>query len=378
MKRFLPVCFLVLAAVPARGQVDVEHRRTLTIQTSVAVADSEEQIGGFGFYWFNENQYPWPNTALRVVFAGLFVDSELSYFLPAHTNIAVGVGGGGGLYLDSIVPYRDGERLPSEQFFGDNANLRVFINHEILQVPVGDLGAIPLNVRGTYAVSGSFYREGSQTSAFTLPADFITQSLTAEIRFGGIEPGLLTRRGLEIYGALEANYRSGFEAFGPNGALFPAHSTYQRAFGDLALKLPVGPNTVFAKLSGGLGNNIDELSAYKLGGNLVNVEPFASTIHGYYTREIFAEDFYLVNVEFRFPISDCRHLTGHLYGDFADAKQLDGAARDWHSFLGAGAGLSFRGPWATDIIVSYGYGFNALRNGDRGGHEVGLALEKQF
>jgi hypothetical protein len=30
------------------------------------------------------------------------------------------------------------------------------------------------------------------------------------------------------------------------------------------------------------------------------------------------------------------------------------------------------------VLVSYGYGFNAVRNGDRGGHEVGLALEKKF
>ncbi len=378
MKGFLSVIFMVLAALPARGQVDVAHRRTLTIQTGFAVADSEEQPGGFGFYWFNENHYPWTNTALRVIFAGIFVDSEFSCFLPASPNIAIGFGGGGGLNIDSIVPYRDGERDSGQQFLGDNANLRVFINHTVTEVPVGDAGAIPLNVRGTYAVSGSFYREDSNTRNFTLPADFITQSLTAEIRFGGVEPGLLTRRGLEVYAALEANYRSGFEAFGPNGALFPAHSTYQRAFGDIALKLPVGTNTVFAKVSGGLGNNIDELSAYKLGGNLVNVEPFASTIHGYYTREIFAEDFYLVNLEFRVPICDARQLTGHLYADFAEAKQLDGASRDWHSFLGLGGGFSFRGPWQADLLLSYGYGFNALRNGDRGGHEVGFALEKQF
>jgi hypothetical protein len=46
-----------------------------------------------------------------VIFAGFFGDTELSYFLPANTNIAIGAGLGGGLYIDSIIPYQDGERL---------------------------------------------------------------------------------------------------------------------------------------------------------------------------------------------------------------------------------------------------------------------------
>jgi hypothetical protein len=378
MKRSLFAALLIASAGTAHAQVDVAHRRTLTVQTGFSVADGEEQLGGFGYYWFNENHYPWDATALRVIFAGIFADAELSCFLPAATNIAVGVGGGGGLYIDGIVPYRQGERLSTQQFFGDNANLRVFINDELFQLPVGDMGAIPFNVRATYGVSGSFYREDTHTRDFTLPADFLTQTATAEIRFGGIEPGLLARRGFELYGALEANYRSGFRAFGPNSSLFPAHSTYQRAFGNVALKLPVGETTVFAKLSGGFGDDLDELSAYKLGGNLVSVEPFASTIYGYYTREIFAEDFGLVNLELRFPVADRWNLTGHLYGDFAQAHQLDGALREWHSYLGSGAGISFRAPWQTDVLLSYGYGFNAMRNGDRGGHEVGLALQREF
>ena len=30
------------------------------------------------------------------------------------------------------------------------------------------------------------------------------------------------------------------------------------------------------------------------------------------------------------------------------------------------------------MLVSYGYGVNAVRNGEHGGHEIGVALEKQF
>lgn len=378
MKRLWVAALLALVTVPSHAQVDVEHRRTLMLQTSFPVIDGHEQISGFGYFWFNENNYPWTNTALRVIFAGVFVDAELSCFLPASPTTAIGVGGGGGFYLDSVVPYRQGNRLSDQQFFGDTADFRVFVNRELTQVPVGDLGSIPLNVRAIYTVVGSFYREDSDTTNFTLPTDFLTQSLSAEVRFGGVEPGLFTRRGAEIYVVAESNYRSGFEAFGPNGGLFPVHDDYQRLFGDVALKLPVGKTTFYIRVGGGLGHDIDELSAYKLGGNLLSVESFATTLHGYYTREIFAKDFVVVNLQCSFPIIEKHNLAGHLYGDFADVNQIDGATRAWHTFTGVGAGVSFRGPWQTDVLISYGYGFDAIRNGDRGAHEAGFALEKNF
>ena len=48
------------------------------------------------------------------------------------------------------------------------------------------------------------------------------------------------------------------------------------------------------------------------------------------------------------------------------------------SSVGVGAGVGFRGFWGVDMLISYGYGFEAIRNGHRGGQEVAVALEKQF
>ena len=240
---------------------------------------------------------------------------------------------------------------------------------------------LPLNVRATYGANGAFYRPSDTTRDFTLPATFLTQTVQGELRFGGIEPGLLARRGAELYLAAESSFRSGFTTFGPNGAPFPSHSQYERFFGSVAGKIPAGPTTIAMRLSGGLGEHLDELSAWKLGGNMVGIEPFSYTIHGYYTREIFAEDFILGNLAFSFPIADQQHVAGHLYADYAAAKTLDvttGQLEEWHSFFGVGAGVSFRAFWKSNILVSYGYGINALRNGDHGGHEIGAALEKEF
>ena len=372
MKKTALLVLTLALAHNTLGQVDVEHRRTLTLQAGLPLR-GDEQANAFGYFWFNQNNYPWTNTALRVIFAGIFVDGELSYFLPANTNIAIGAGMGGGLYIDSLTPYHDGEMLSKQRFYGDMANTRVFIN-ETIPNPT----PLPLNIRGTYGVSGSFYRKTDTTRNFAIPDDFLTQSLTAELRFGGIEPGLTARRGAELYLGADANYRSGFEAFGPNGAPLPAHVQYQRAYGSLAAKIPVQQTTVFARVGGGLGDDLDELSAYKLGGNLLGVEPFTATVHGYYTREFFADDFGIANLEVSQRLTEQHAVTIHLYGDWAMLKPVPPEASDWHNIFGVGAGLSFHAFWDVDWLISYGYGINAVRTGDHGGHEVGLALEKKF
>ena len=46
--------------------------------------------------------------------------------------------------------------------------------------------------------------------------------------------------------------------------------------------------------------------------------------------------------------------------------------------IGIGTGLSFRALKNIDWLISYGYGINALREGTRGGHELGLALQREF
>ena len=365
--------FLALAlAHGAFGQVDIASRRTVLVQTGFPLK-GDEQPSAFGYFWYNQNNYPWTNTALRVIFAGIFADTELSYFLPANTNIAIGVGLGGGLYIDSITPYHDGEIVSKQRFYGDVAAARIFINETI-----PNPSPLPLNLRGTYSVTGSFYRKTDTTTAFTLPDDFLTQSLTAEFRYGGIEPGLTARRGVELYMAADANYRSGFEPFGPTGALLPAHTEYQRVYGSLTGKIPFQQTTFYAHVGGGMGEHMDELSAYKVGGNLLGAEPFAVTVHGYFTREFFADDFGVANLEVRQQLTEQHDVTVHLYGDWAVIKPVPPESPDWNNIFGVGAGLSFRALWDVHCLISYGYGINAIRDGNRGGHEIGIALQKEF
>ncbi|MCG3148164.1 MAG: hypothetical protein PCFJNLEI_01606 [Verrucomicrobiae bacterium] len=372
---FVAVAFSLFTAA-AVAQVDIEHRRTLTFQTGAAIYQSEETLGGFGYFWFNENHYPWTNTALRVIYAGVYVDSEFSYYVGGNTNTAIGLGAGGGVYLDGITPYVKGERLAQQTFDGDDVGGRVFINQTIPNPT-----PLPLNVRASYFITQFYYRDKSVTApTFTVPTDFFVQTAQAELRFGGIEPGLLSKRGAELYIGLDANYRTGFEQFGPTvpTVVYGRHSEYQHVFGSLGARLPAGPVTIGARVCGGYGNDIDQLSAWKLGGNLVNIDPFAYTLHGYYLRELFTDRFLMSNLALSVPVHEKSNLALHFYGDWARARGVAPLAREYHNYIGVGTGVSFRLGRNLDMLVSYGYGLNAVRNGDRGGHEIALGVEKQF
>ena len=373
MKRILCTLLILLVAHRGWAQVDTEHRRVLVAQSSFGVVHSDEAPSAFGYLWFNENNYPWTNTALRVLFSGIYADGELSWFLPGNHTTALGLGASGGFYLDSIVPYQAGTLVKDQAFYGDRADVRLFIDQAI-----PNSAALPVNLRATYRVSGAFYRATSDTRNFDIPDNFLTQRLGAEFRVGGIVPGLTASRGVELVLAADANYRSGYNGFGPVGAHFPDHSDYGRLTGAFAGNLPVGPTTLFGRLTGAWGANLDQLSAWKLGGNIVGGTTFSYPLHGYYTRELMASDFGLANLEWIIPICQQHGLTGHLYSDWAVIKSPPPAPDDWHNYFGVGAGLGFRGPWHTDWLVSYGYGINAVRNGEHGGHEIGLALERVF
>jgi len=67
-----------------------------------------------------------------------------------------------------------------------------------------------------------------------------------------------------------------------------------------------------------------------------------------------------------------------LYADCAAERSVPPDDSKKRILPGVGAGVGFRAVWQTDVLLSYGYGFNAVRNGDRGGHEVSIGLERKF
>src|SRR5258706_5746024 len=104
------------ACTVAFAQVDVEPRRTLQLQLGVPASHGDERLYPIAYFWFNRNNFPWEGTALRLIYSGVYVDSEISWFLPSHPRTAVGAGMGGGAFADLITPYVNGQRLAKQQF----------------------------------------------------------------------------------------------------------------------------------------------------------------------------------------------------------------------------------------------------------------------
>lgn len=352
------IWLVLLLPTFALAQVDVASRRLLSVQSGIGINHSEEAPSAFGLFLFNENHCPWDATALRVIFAGVYGDAELSYFLPAQSNTAVGVGLTGAVWINGVTPYWKGERIEEAEFTGDLAGGRVFVNQTLVNPT-----PLPLNLRATYAVKREWFHATDDTADGIVPAPFTTHTLQAELRWGGVLPGLLAAKALELYVAGDLNYRD------------RARDDYRRLFAAATVRWPVGTAFVGARLCGGTGADLDELSAWKLGGNLKQLGLYTYTLHGYYTREFIARDFALANLAVSHPLADWRRLTGHLYLDHAIVRLLDDK---WRPFTGLGAGLSCRAWWDTDVLVSYGYGVQAVRDGHRGGHEIALALERRF
>jgi hypothetical protein len=123
----------------------------------------------------------------------------------------------------------------------------------------------------------------------------------------------------------------------------------------------------------------DRLSAYRLGGMLPFVSEFPLSIPGYFFQEISASKFGLLNAEYSFPITPKKNWRMSVFGATAMVDFINGQEQpeEWHS--GVGAGLTYvspRGAWLVSLV--YGYGVNAVRNGESGANQVGVLFQYDF
>jgi hemolysin activation/secretion protein len=102
-------------------------------------------------------------------------------------------------------------------------------------------------------------------------------------------------------------------------------------------------------------------------------------LHGYNIEEIFARRFLLVNLAYRFPIwpdQDRVHL--QLLADYAWVDYLRGHRLPRSGLAGVGANLSFALTKRITLAVGYGYGIDAPRHRDFGGHEIDTQFEVKY
>ena len=138
-------------------------------------------------------------------------------------------------------------------------------------------------------------------------------------------------------------------------------------------------NQFTCALTMGGSDDADRFSAWRLGGVLPLAAEFPLMLPGYYYQEISARRFVHISAGYAFPLSTDHRWQLRLDAASAYVDYLPGFEQPGHWQTGAGPGLSFTSRnevWR--VIVRYGYGFNALRDGHEGANSVGVLCQYNF
>jgi hypothetical protein len=360
----------------ASGQLDPERRTTLEAGVEGPIRGNGP-LGGDAFLLVNRPQFPAEDFYTRVVIAPGYVTSELVRDgWPAPGN-ALGIGLSGGLWAYNFDEFRDGDYKRRESFWGHEAAASFSYFWRQLKIA----GVVPvegqLRLRPQYVV----YDDGLDTThAFRLPEDTAIYTARGGIRVGGVPPELFPEKALEVSLWHEASYRDTAGRFGlPERPLETEHFTqrsWARAGGILT---PWQGHTFSLFLTGGVAEDTDVLSVFRLGGTLGFRSELPLILHGYNAGEVFARRFGLVNASYRLPpVPGLERVRLQLSGDYARVDYFSGHSLPHHGLVGAGADVSVALTERAIIGLGYGYGFDAPRGDHFGGQEVHAVMELKF
>lgn len=373
--RFILIGVVLLMANSAQGQIDPVKRRLIQFGYNQPL-EGKGPIAGYAYYYHNQPGFLKTNLTLRLAVAPIYLDSELGIrnFLGPHTDLGLGVGGGG--FAASHSEIREGRFLEEESFTGHggevSASLYQLMNPGAL---------IPLNaiIRGGAAFS--FYERDSDTHpAFVLPDDQSRIFLRSGLRWGGIEPTVNSDLAMELSAWYEGQMRSDPGRYGFSGDRSleqDSHFFWARALG--VYTFPEIPHKISLSLTAGTSMGADRLSAYRLGGFLPLGAEFPLDLPGYYYQEITARKFFLVQSRYMFPLDYANNWFITAIASTALVDYLSGVEQsgNWHS--GVGGGITYQTPSrAVNVTLGYSYGFNAIRSHGRGANSIGLVFQYDF
>lgn len=330
-------------------------------------------FAGYAFYYHNQPDFFKTNLTLRLAVAPVYVDSELGFVngLGPNTDYAIGLAGGG--FGDSYNEIRGGKFIPAESFIGHGGEISQSIYH--LFNPNDE---IPLNLvmRGT--LHYSVFQHGSDTApTFQLPDDRGEFILRAGLRFGGIEPTLFPALAMELSVWYQGNFRTGAGPYGFSGDRdVEPHTHLFWSEAALSYTLPKTRQNIYVRLTAGTSKEADRFSAYRIGGFLPLIAEYPLSLPGYYYQEISARQFVLLNANYLFPLDKEKRWNVNLNVSTAFVDYLAGESQPGNWLSGVGTGIQYRTPDDRfKIMLTYAYGIDAIRDGSRGAHSVGLLLQ---
>ncbi|HVV02069.1 MAG TPA: hypothetical protein VHH88_11950, partial [Verrucomicrobiae bacterium] len=200
-----------------------------------AALEGHAPLSAYAFYYWNHPGFIETNLTLRMAFAPTYLDSELgiSQVISEHTDIGIGVAGGG--FADSYSEIRRGKYLPDESFTGHGGEVSLNVYHLF-----NPHQQIPLNLVLRGALHYSTYSRDDDTSpSFTLPDDRETFIVRTGLRWGGKEPTLFPSLAMELSVWYQGEFRMQSDSYGfDNDRSVAAHSHLFWAQALLAYTLP--------------------------------------------------------------------------------------------------------------------------------------------
>jgi hypothetical protein len=365
----------ILIPLTCQAQIDPYRRRLLQFGYNQPI-EGRGPISGYAFYYFNQPNLAGRDMTLRVALAPTYLDSELGFnrALGPHTDLAVGLAGGG--FADSYSEIRNGRLIDDESFTGHGGQAFISLYHRF-----NPNQRIPLNgvLRGLVNYS-AYERDNDTADDFALPPDHATLQFRSGLRWGGREPLLTPRLGMELSAWYEGRVQSDYGSYGFNGDRTlesNSHRFWARAL--LAYTLPRLDHTFNASVTAGTTRNADRLSAYRLGAALPLVSEFRLDLPGYYYQEISARQFLLFNGWYILPLDDAKRWNITAFGAVAGVDYLPGVEQSGKWLSGVGAGFGYTSPQRVwQVVLAYAYGFDAIRSHGRGGQSVVLLLQYDF
>ena len=357
-----------------QAQIDPISRSELELGYDEPL-EGQDPLGIYAFYYYNDPNFVNTNLALRVVVGPTYADSELGlkHLLSPTTDVGIDVNGGG--FLDNYYEVRQGKYLKDQSFDGYGAGPALNV-YQLLDP--GRL--IPVDVVLRSGMHYATYDKDNTASSFAIPGNQTSLFSRVGVRVAGTQPVLYPDLGLELSVWYEHDWRLDNQTYGfdndrsihANVSLFWLYGGLNYTFTNTAQKIS------FSTMVAG-SEDVDRFGAWRLGGDLPLNAEFPVILPGYYYQELAAREFAYFYGSYEFPLEPSHRFS---FRTEAATVWLGALSRfeqrsDWDS--GAGGALVFAPKRKNfEIVLRYGYGFNAIRDGHQGAQSIGLLFQYNF
>jgi hypothetical protein len=368
-------CLWICTRAALLAQLDPTPRSLLEAGYDQALVGSAP-IAGYAYYHYNRPAFLRTNVTLRIVVAPGYVDGELGFqgLLSPQTDLGIGLNGG--ILAKSHFEVREGLYLKDQSFAGHGGGVSLRAYHRFN--PEQPL-PISLILQGGPEIST--YSDGLQTEdRFEVPEDRLDGWARIGIRVAGREPVLFPELGLEASLWFERQWKTPAASFGYDNdrAVSSRTDLYWLYVGGSWKWVDSGIQARVALVGAG-SMGADRLNAWRVGGMLPLAGEFPLILPGYFYEELSARRLVHLTGSLGIPISADRRWQLRLTGATARMEFIRGFEQAGEWSTGAGPGLMYTSrseSWRW--VLSYGHGFQALRNGNRGGHSIGLLFQYNF